>query len=222
MAASGEFLLAAWRRRGLSEGSNVAVLFFALVGLSFCLASLPHHGPTIRIGGALSVRSRAVALAWLPLGARLRREEVLHLPIRKRVYSVICDRPGVGYRQLQQAVPVANGTLEFHLAFLERANLVAAVSFRGRTRYYPVGFAIPSLGSRPSPRQERILEYLRRHPGASAAEVEAAMGIGQSTASYHLDALRALGLVTAERAGHSLCWSPTDGAELSNAVPQLA
>ncbi len=205
-----------------SGGSRAEWFLLTLLAPAAFLISLPRHGWMVHARGAVPLSWRPFASVLLPLGARLRLEEILRLPIRKRIYSVICDRPGVGFRQLQRALPMANGTLEFHLAQLERAGLVAAWSNRGRTCYYPTGFGIRSQGSRPSERQERILEYLQGSPGVSTEEVEVGMGIGQSTASYHLDALRALGLVTAVRVGHALHWFPTVHVELSKSVPQLA
>lgn len=193
-----------------------------LVALAWCLGSLLTPDVTSGERGDLAFSWQVLPSAFLSLGARVCLTDILVHPIRKRVYAMICDRPGIGYRQLQRAVPLANGTLEFHLARLERAGLVTLVSQGGRTCYCPAGRRAPATDVPPSERQQRILEYLDRSPGASTLEVQDALRIAQSTASYHLGTLRALGFVTAERVGHSLHWRRTDASELSNIVPQHA
>ncbi len=208
-----------WKRCCRTSSDPILSVLCLLLPILWLLV-LPHR--SLGSGPKIGPMVRLPSAAWglIPLGARLRPDEILDRPTRRKVYLQIRSQPGICYRQLLRAVPMANGTLEFHLAQLERSGLVLAFVVGRRTHLYPndsrgLASELP-LGEQ----RQRILEHLRQNPGASTNDLRRAIDISQSTVSYHLVAMRSLGLVTAQREGHALHWCIAGGIQLSKAVPQ--
>ena len=63
---------------------------------------------------------------WLPLFARLRRNDILDLDTRRRVLDILRERPGIHFRELLRTASLGSGTLSYHLYVLEREGFVIA------------------------------------------------------------------------------------------------
>lgn len=70
--------------------------------------------------------------------------------------------------------------------------------------------------------QQRVLEFLQRHPGAAIQSVADNLGIAHTTATYHLEILRRLGRVTCDREGRTLRhYAGPGGEELADRLRPL-
>jgi DNA-binding transcriptional ArsR family regulator len=63
--------------------------------------------------------------------------------------------PGIRYRELLRLTGLVNGVLTYHLAALERANVIKVIRESRMTRYYPVSV---------SEQESAILKFIRREP----------------------------------------------------------
>ena len=63
--------------------------------------------------------------------------------------------PGIRYRELLRLTGLVNGVLTYHLAALERANVIKVIRESRMTRYYPVSV---------SDQESAILKFIRREP----------------------------------------------------------
>jgi len=63
--------------------------------------------------------------------------------------------PGIRYRELLRLTGLVNGVLTYHLAALERANVIKVNRESRMTRYYPVSV---------SDQESAILKFIRREP----------------------------------------------------------
>lgn len=91
---------------------------------------------------------------------------------RERLLESIRDRPGVSFSKLMRALNLNEGTLRYHLHYLERRDLISSKK-HGTKRVY---FSSVSPSTRESiseltREQTRVLNVIRRYPGIGAKEI---------------------------------------------------
>ena len=63
---------------------------------------------------------------------------LLH-PMRRKIYSFVCENPGSYFFQLSNFLEAPQGTLSWHISRLEKEGLIGSVKFGGKRLYYPAG-----------------------------------------------------------------------------------
>ena len=61
---------------------------------------------------------------------------VLKLEIRKKIYNHILNYPGIHERQISRDLEIPLSTVDYHLYFLKKRNLISAIKTEGYVRYY--------------------------------------------------------------------------------------
>ncbi|MES2154563.1 MAG: helix-turn-helix domain-containing protein [bacterium] len=134
------------------------------------------------------------------LFSKTRDNELLDNPVRRRIVEAVQAQPGIHYQALLRVLGESNGTMEHHLAKLTEAGLLKAVRAPGYTCYFPAGtddrFAKAGPALR-APAARKLLDLLRKNPGMTPQEAARRLGIAPATVYYHLERLRAAGLVAA-------------------------
>ncbi|MEW6069116.1 MAG: winged helix-turn-helix transcriptional regulator [Candidatus Thermoplasmatota archaeon] len=121
------------------------------------------------------------------------REKALELENRKKIYLHISKFPGSYLREIQKALQLETGVLQYHLGYLEKKGLITVKEERYRKRYFPAG-KIP-YGDKDiiSLLRQRILRrivvYVLLNPRATYNQIAAQFTISHSTFSYHLKKL---------------------------------
>jgi len=140
--------------------------------------------------------------------------DALELETRRRIYAEVSRFPGTYLRELQRALGLQPGQLEYHLDVLVKAGLLSAQEEGGRKRYFvaaevshPDKAVIGLLRQRAV---RRILLEILVRPGARFQEILAAVGGAKSTLSFHLRKVTDTGLVLAERAGRERAYRVAD------------
>jgi predicted transcriptional regulator len=64
------------------------------------------------------------------------------------------------------------------------------------------------------PARRRIFDYVRQHPGSSARRIQRGLSLGWGETAYHLDQLRAAGVLFRERGGRRDYYFPSEMAPL--------
>ena len=131
--------------------------------------------------------------------------EALALETRRRIFEHVRRFPGTHFREVQRALGLQPGELEYHLHTLEKAGLLTSQEGAARRRYF-VAAEIPHpdkalLGLLRQAAVRRILLAVLEKPGISFQEIHAAVGGAKSTLSFHLRKVTGSGLVAVERAG---------------------
>lgn len=129
----------------------------------------------------------------------------LELEVRRDIYQLIEDKPGVHVRAIQQTLDLPYGTTTYHLNYLERQDLVTAKQDNGFKRYY----ATHKVGRRDKEllqllRQKmprRICAHLLIEPGMTHQELLERFDISASTLSYHLKKLVDAEIVVKDKKG---------------------
>lgn len=138
----------------------------------------------------------------------------LELDSRREIYQFVVDTPGIHFRGLFEALSYAQGTLQYHLRWLESRDLLEVVDDGRYTRYYPAGsFDEADRAVMNALRREyarRIVAYLASAGPLSTSELADRLERSPSTVSWHLSKLAESGLVEKERDGRSVYYRLTD------------
>lgn len=128
-------------------------------------------------------------------------DDPLELAIRRRLYAVVREYPGIHVREAARQLGTSMALVEYHLALLRDHGLVTVSKDDGYARLYPT--------EAPSPREEdreqvgvlrqrlplRITLTLLDDGPAKHKDLADGLGLGKSTLSFHLRKLEAAGLV---------------------------
>ena len=112
-------LLQQWVRQRPWLAAGLAVSATGLAGLS---------------GGALAAAG-ALGLAVGGIAGSRPIDDATH-PLRRRILSTLEVNPGLCYRELQQSLGAANGTLRHHLDVLQGSSRLTVMHVNGRTCYF--------------------------------------------------------------------------------------
>lgn len=132
-------------------------------------------------------------------------EGSLDLESRRRIYDLICSRPGTFMREMERELGMQVGMLTYHLRVLTEAGMVRAEPEGNHVRYFPVKdfiFTDRKLLSHLRNRSARsILMHAMDRGSIGYADLLSVMDISKSTLSYHLKRLSAVGLITVSKGG---------------------
>lgn len=134
-------------------------------------------------------------------------DTVLDLEARKRIVEFVRANPGLHMRELAARVGMAVSTLEYHCYQLVKHGHLVTRESAGFKAFYPgEGMDrrdkdILYLVRHEAPR--RICSHLLLHPGDTPKSIREVLGISAPTLSFHLNKLRAAGVLREEAAGRT-------------------
>lgn len=121
-------------------------------------------------------------------------DDALALSAREKIYRTITKNPGLHFREVQRRTGLATGSLQYHLDFLAKRNLVKIVRQGKFVRYYNIRDG--KLGDDETLmnllRQEslrKIALFLLTRKSATNFSIASAVGLSPSTISWHLTKL---------------------------------
>lgn len=119
--------------------------------------------------------------------------EILNLSRRKMIFNQISKYPGTYIREMEKALSLSLGDLQYHLQQLEKADLISSHDDGRRKRYFvknEVNYfdrEILSYIKMRTPR--RIIIFLMIHPESSFKEILAEFHFTKGALSFHLKKL---------------------------------
>jgi len=136
-------------------------------------------------------------------------EDLLALGRRRTIFRHISANPGTYLREMEGALGLSVGDLQYHLGQLEKGGLVTAHD-DGRRKGYFAAAEIPyfdrqaiSIIRMRTPR--RIIIFLLMHPGAAFSEILANFSFTKGALSFHMKRLVKAGMV--EKARRENLWT---------------
>ncbi|MCK5559582.1 MAG: hypothetical protein KAJ51_03275 [Thermoplasmata archaeon] len=128
---------------------------------------------------------------------------VLEHKTRKMIYFHIMAHPGVSFNILKSVFGLNDSTLRYHLKYLEKKDQIRFGLKHGRRRYYPhpdknIMVRKPQKDLETfelTPRQELILETIRRYPGITQKALIHRTGFNRLTLANNLNKLMDLCIV---------------------------
>ena len=133
----------------------------------------------------------------------LHKDGVLDHDTRKMIYHHILTYPGVQYNILKDIFDLKDGTLRYHLEYLEKAERILSDIENGKRCYYPLQNEIVvsnRFGKKPyknnfTSTQLKILTTIKRNPGISQKELIKKTALSRFTVSYNLRKFIGMGFV---------------------------
>lgn len=112
-------------------------------------------------------------------------DEVLQNKTRRMIYDHILAHPGVSYRILKTVFRLTDGTLRYHLNYLERTEKIRFGLETGKRLFFPhynetAASGFSNKTSKPynlTTLQERLLTTIKQHPGISQKELITKTGL---------------------------------------------
>lgn len=92
---------------------------------------------------------------------------------RELLIGIINAQPGISFGELEKITGLNDGTLRYHLGYLEKADLISSRKV-GRMRLYhtfDISNRKTSIESRLTLDQKRILNLIKRNPGIGSSEI---------------------------------------------------
>ncbi len=118
------------------------------------------------------------------------------------ILNYIEQTPGIRYRELLRLTGFVNGVLTYHLAALEKANLIKVDRQSRVTRYYPANISDNHSSILKFIRHEPIREiliFILEHDMCTFQEIVEHTGKAPSTISTHLKRLKEARIISVRR-----------------------
>ncbi len=149
---------------------------------------------------------------------------------RRSIFNHITTYPGVTFVTLKNIYQMSDGTLRYHLHYLERKSLISGKVINGRRCYYPKderhsGYFDPDgnfIGVPLSEIQQRILHRIKGNPGANQKEICRLVKCSRFTFNYNIGTLLTIGLVRKWKDGRSTRFSYIDQKTLKKEILKRA
>lgn len=135
------------------------------------------------------------------------KENVLDLPLRRRIVECVEANPGLHLRGIAEQMDVALSTLEYHTYQLLRTGHLVTREDAGYKAFYPAEGMdrrdkdILYLLRQEGPR--RICAHVLLHQGCTPKDLKEALQTSGATLSFHLKKLLEGGVVRDEKAGRT-------------------
>ena len=100
-----------------------------------------------------------------------KHEKYANLPIRERILINIRDQPGITFTKLVRSLSINEGTLRYHLRYLEKKELVNSKKEGKKRRYFTQTLDVTSRNRKIPLEQKRILNMIRKNEGISKDEI---------------------------------------------------
>jgi predicted transcriptional regulator len=144
---------------------------------------------------------------------------------RKRIFKHITEYPGVSFSVIKHAFGLKDGTLRYHLNYLEKKQEIKSTREGKNRLYYPIQTVIfnQQAGShfelyKLSDEQEKIIKTIQFNPGITQKELKLRTGIKRVTLSYNINKLLGFGIIQKRRDGRNIHYSYITDEELRKKI----
>ncbi len=147
------------------------------------------------------------------------KEDSLALETRRKIYNLILNYPGLHEREIARKLDIPLGTLDYHLHYFEKREIVVSKKDGRYTRY----FASLKVGTRDKKiiailRQKtprNIIIFLLVHPDSIHKDICKEVKKSPSTISFHLKKMIKSDIIEATSLGRETSYSVKNGEEVA-------
>ena len=146
--------------------------------------------------------------------------DLLALGRRRGIYRHISANPGTYLREMETALGLSVGDLQYHLGQLEKGGLVTAHDDGKRRGYFATDevqyFDRPVISVIRTRTPRHIIIFLLTHPDATFSEILANFRFTKGVLSFHMKRLVASGIATKGRRERESTYRVTEPTRISN------
>jgi len=134
---------------------------------------------------------------------------LLH-PLRREIYRLVCETPGLYFFELSSELTAPHGTVNWHLRKLEEANLIKSTKFGGKRVYFSrtlrsedvekAFVVLKHLTAR------KIFAYILNNEGCHQTQIARALGIHHDTVRHHTSRMEKAVLLESFKDGRKTCY----------------
>jgi len=133
---------------------------------------------------------------------------------RKMIYTHILTYPGVSYKILRNIFNLNDGTLRYHLEYLEKAERILPDLENGNRCYYPMQNEIGGVKLSDNNQklynyteiQQKILTSIKNSPGITQKDLIGKTGLSRFTISYNMRKFIDMGVVKKSNNEKFVCY----------------
>ena len=127
------------------------------------------------------------------------------------IYNYIKEHPGDHFGSIMNELNLEVGTLSYHVNKLESEGFIKSRQDGMYRRFYTIDAKIDGKLII-SELQEKILNFIKSHPGTSGTGIASELGMDRKLITYHVGVLEKIGFVYTEHRGRDLVCYSTSGA----------
>lgn len=162
-----------------------------------------------------------------------RRDDLLALETRRRVFEYVQKFPGLHLREIARGTEMDPNHAKYHLRYLEKHGLLSSRREEGYWRFFAKEEGSIGLREALAPHEKTVLALLRQpvplhailllleQEDASAEQLRAKVGVAHSTLLYHMQKLERAGVVTSDREGRERRFRLVDRALVERQVTKF-
>lgn len=145
---------------------------------------------------------------------------------RKMIYTHILTYPGVSYNVLKNIFNLTDGTLRYHLEYLEKAERILPDMENGNRCYYPLQSEIGGVKLSDknqklynyTKNQQKILNTIKTAPGITQKDLIGKTGLSRFTISYNIKKFIDMGVVKKSNSQKFVCYEYMTDEQLKHEV----
>lgn len=148
-------------------------------------------------------------------------ENVFENKTRKKIYNHIKIHPGIPFNIIKKVFDLKEGTLRYHLKYLESRNEIRSFTKGKKRCFYPIKKTIFNSRSeldlrlhRLTNSQEQLLNAIQCKPGITQKELIYMTGLKRITITINMKKLLGYGVVRKEPNGKYICYYYISDTEL--------
>ncbi|MGB1586687.1 MAG: winged helix-turn-helix transcriptional regulator [Thermoplasmatota archaeon] len=148
--------------------------------------------------------------------------ELLEQPVRRRLWDIIRNRPGIHASQLCRESGEAWGTVQYHLGLLRKVEMVTSVESGRERRFFPPGMdpeRARLMSLLEQGRREEIARFILDNPGQRQVDVCTSVSVSRKTFRASVQPLVEAGLIEERKGVQTNRYYPVD--ELEGALSGL-
>jgi predicted transcriptional regulator len=150
------------------------------------------------------------------------KNEVLELKTRRQIYYHILKHPGLHEREISRQLDIPLSTIDYHLYYLKKKEIITAVSDGHYTQYYSSG----KVGEKDKKflaalRQKvprKIIMYLVIKQFSFHRDIFNYLGLAPSTTSFHLNKLAEMNIINRVERGRETIFSINEPEYISDLI----
>ena len=137
----------------------------------------------------------------IALGSRLIKEDILQIPLRKKLYDLIRKNSGININELERELKIGANQVLWHLGFLEKSQLIKSVRIGNQKAYYNFSLDPTDLEIFFYLRKEKIkniidlLKDKNAQSGMSPTNMSKQLNMHYNTIRKYLNILQEIGVI---------------------------
>ena len=139
-----------------------------------------------------------------------KRLNLLLHPLRREIYRLVCETPGVYFFELSSALTAPHGTVNWHLRKLEEASLINSMKFGGKRVFYSRNLRTKDVEKAfvvlKHITARKIFAYILNCENCHQTQIAKSLDIHHDTVRHHTLRMQEANLIEAFKDGRKTCY----------------